>query len=81
MTVLRITDRLEALEVGSALRSQNFFHDVNYEPFLIDSINELYAFKDMMNPPKHDEETPEHFSRESNGMLIVRCLEKYLTPL
>jgi hypothetical protein len=69
MRVLHITDRLEALEVGIALRSQNFFHDVNYEPFLIDSTDELYAFKDMMNTPKEDDDPSEHFSRESNGTL------------
>lgn len=47
LVVLDIQDRIEALEVGSALRSQGFFHDVNYEPVLKDSQDELYAFKEM----------------------------------
>jgi hypothetical protein len=70
MTVLRITDRLEALEVGNALRNQNFFHDVNYEPFLADSIDELYAFKDLMSTPKEEDDASEH--REINGTLILQ---------
>jgi hypothetical protein len=47
MVVLHIQDRFEALQVGSALRSQGFFHDVNYEPVLVDHQDELYAFKEM----------------------------------
>lgn len=50
VAVLRIQDRLEALQVGCALRHQGFFHDVNYEPFFIDSTDELYAFKDLTDP-------------------------------
>lgn len=47
LSVLRIHDRLEALQVGCALRHQGFFHDVNYEPFFIDSQHELYEFRDL----------------------------------
>lgn len=47
VAVLRIQDRLEALEVGCALRHQGFFHHVNYDCDLVDSVNELYAFRDL----------------------------------
>lgn len=47
LVVLRINDRSEALQVGSALRHQGFFHDVNYDPFFIDLQDELYAFRDL----------------------------------
>jgi hypothetical protein len=61
---------LEAIEIGAALRNQNFFHDVNYEPVFIDSTDDLYAFKEMMNTPKEDD-ISEHFSRESSSGKIV----------
>lgn len=39
------TSRLEAIEFGSALRNQSFFHHVNYDPIFVDSQDEVYAFK------------------------------------
>lgn len=55
MSILEVKDRSEAIDVGCALRNQNFFHDVNYdEPILIDTVDELYAYKDMMNTPKEE---------------------------
>ncbi|KAI8636628.1 CNH domain-containing protein [Parasitella parasitica] len=64
-SILGNTDRSEAIEIGSALRAQNFFHDVNYEPAFIDSTDELYAFKEMPNTPKDD--VSEQFSKESTS--------------
>ncbi|KAI9472331.1 MAG: CNH domain-containing protein [Benjaminiella poitrasii] len=54
LVILDSKDRLEAIEVGTALRNQNVFHNVNYEPFLVDSSDELYAFKDFMNTAQED---------------------------
>ncbi|KAI7901263.1 CNH domain-containing protein [Cokeromyces recurvatus] len=56
LVILNIGDRLEAIGVGTALRNQNFFHNVNYEPFLIDSTDELYAFKDFMDTSPQEED-------------------------
>ncbi|CEP16510.1 hypothetical protein [Parasitella parasitica] len=71
LSILGNNDRLEAIAIGAALRNQNFFHDVNYEPTFIDSSDELYAFKDMANTPKEDD-VSEQFSRES---ISVRLLD------
>ncbi|CAO3653206.1 unnamed protein product [Mucor fragilis] len=68
LSILGNHDRLEALEIGAALRNQNFFHDVNYEPVFIDSVDELYAFREMTNTPKEDD-VSEKFSRESSSDL------------
>lgn len=55
MAILQLKDRSVAVDVGCALRNQNFFHDVNYdEPILIDSVDELYEYKDMMNTSKEE---------------------------
>ncbi|KAF1802846.1 hypothetical protein FB192DRAFT_1114470 [Mucor lusitanicus] len=68
LSILGNNDRLEAIEIGAALRNQNLFHDVNYEPVFIDSADELYAFREMTNTPK-DDDVDEKFSRESSGDL------------
>ncbi|RCI05139.1 RHO1 GDP-GTP exchange protein 2 [Rhizopus stolonifer] len=64
LAILRINDRLEALEVGTALRSQNFFHDVNYEPVLKDSADELYAFKEMIPNDNDTENSIGHLTQD-----------------
>ncbi|KAL7315632.1 RHO1 GDP-GTP exchange protein 2 [Mucor circinelloides] len=68
LSILGNNDRLEAIEIGAALRNQNFFHDVNYEPVFLDSPDELYAFREMTNSPKEDD-ISEKFSRESSSDL------------
>lgn len=42
--IIKTTDRNLAILVGRALDHQKFFHDVNYEHRLRDSVNELYQF-------------------------------------
>jgi hypothetical protein len=42
MEILEEESRPEAIEIGSALRSQSFFHNINYEPEFLDSTDELY---------------------------------------
>lgn len=48
--MLKTKDRNLALLVGRALDAQKFFHDVNYEHRLRDSPNELYQFREFVNP-------------------------------
>ncbi|KAG1555603.1 hypothetical protein G6F49_007012 [Rhizopus delemar] len=38
-------DRKQGLSIGRALGNQQFFHDVNYEHSLMDSVDELYVFR------------------------------------
>ncbi|ORE01506.1 hypothetical protein BCV72DRAFT_236298 [Rhizopus microsporus var. microsporus] len=45
LSVLCIQDRKQALSIGRALGSQQFFHDVNYEHQLLDCERELYVFR------------------------------------
>ncbi|KAI9249880.1 CNH domain-containing protein [Sporodiniella umbellata] len=47
--ILCTTDTVLALRIGRTLESQRFFHDVNYENRLVDSIIEIYQFNsDLM---------------------------------
>ena len=48
--IIGTKDRNLALLVGRALDAQKFFHDVNYEHRLRDSVNELYQFQ---HPPNN----------------------------
>ncbi|KAI8636087.1 CNH domain-containing protein [Parasitella parasitica] len=43
--IIKTSDRNLAILVGRALDDQKFFHDVNYEHRLRDSVHELYQFK------------------------------------
>lgn len=43
-SIIKATDRNLVILVGRALDHQKFFHDVNYEHRLRDSVNELYQF-------------------------------------
>ncbi|KAI8338662.1 hypothetical protein BC941DRAFT_321739, partial [Chlamydoabsidia padenii] len=43
--ILRTNDRNLGLLVGRALDCQHFFHDVNYEHHLRDSLDKIYQFK------------------------------------
>ncbi|KAI8346170.1 CNH domain-containing protein [Blakeslea trispora] len=49
-SIIKSKDRNLAVQVGRALEYQKFFHDVNYEHRLRDSVNELYRFKDQPRP-------------------------------
>lgn len=57
LSILKLNDRLEVTEFASALRNQSFFHNVNYEPIMIDSHDEVYAFKDIDSDEKSTTET------------------------
>ncbi|KAI8987222.1 CNH domain-containing protein [Pilobolus umbonatus] len=50
--ILRTSDRKLAVSVGNALKGQNFFHEIKYEKFLIDSMDEIYEFRDMVGLPE-----------------------------
>lgn len=45
-SIIKTSDRNLAVLVGRALDDQKFFHDVNYEHRLRDSVHELYQFKE-----------------------------------
>ena len=45
---MRTHDRNLAILVGRALDGQNFFHEVNYEHRLRDSVDELYQFRESI---------------------------------
>ncbi|KAI9023021.1 CNH domain-containing protein [Phycomyces nitens] len=47
--IIKTQDRNLALLLGRALDAQKFFHDVNYEHRLRDSVTELYQFKERIN--------------------------------
>ncbi|KAI8142477.1 CNH domain-containing protein [Fennellomyces sp. T-0311] len=48
LSILRTHDRNLAVLVGRALDGQNFFHEVNYEHRLRDSVDELYQFRESI---------------------------------
>lgn len=62
------TSRLEAIEFGSALRNQSFFHHVNYEPIFVDSQDEVYAFKHF-NDVEDSPTTPHAGTIHGDNML------------
>ncbi|EPB83282.1 hypothetical protein HMPREF1544_09982 [Mucor circinelloides 1006PhL] len=45
-SIIKTSDRNLAILVGRALDDQKFFHDVNYEHRLRDSVHELYKFRE-----------------------------------
>lgn len=47
--IIKTSDRNLALLLGRALDAQKFFHDVNYERRLKDSLFEVYQFKELMS--------------------------------
>lgn len=47
--IIKTTDRNLALLLGRALDAQKFFHDVNYEHRLRDSVHEMYQFQERVN--------------------------------
>ena len=51
-SIIKTTDRNLAILVGRALNQQKFFHDVNYEHRLRDSVHELYQFKEQIQPKR-----------------------------
>ncbi|KAI7872412.1 CNH domain-containing protein [Spinellus fusiger] len=55
----KFTDRKLVLVLGRALEAQRFFHDVNYEHQLRDSVQELYHFKEHIHLPIPMTSTPE----------------------
>jgi hypothetical protein len=46
-SIIKTLDRNLAILVGRALDDQKFFHDVNYEHRLRDSVHELYQFREQ----------------------------------
>jgi hypothetical protein len=49
--IIKTSDRNLALLLGRALDAQKFFHDVNYERRLKDSLFEVYQFKEVLSTP------------------------------
>lgn len=47
--IIKTNDRNLAILLGRALDAQKFFHDVNYEHRLRDSVNELYQFRERIH--------------------------------
>lgn len=64
-----------AILIGRALDHQKFFHDVNYENRLRDSINELYQFKDNTEKLSTDSVSLNQTKELPNGVftLLTDC--------
>ncbi|KAG2229535.1 hypothetical protein INT48_006926, partial [Thamnidium elegans] len=74
-SIIKTTDRNLAILIGRALDHQKFFHDVNYENRLRDSINELYQFKDNTEKLSTDSVSLNQTKELPNGVftLLTDC--------
>ncbi|KAG2178208.1 hypothetical protein INT43_003461 [Umbelopsis isabellina] len=66
--IIKTSDRNLALLLGRALDAQKFFHDVNYERRLKDSLFEVYQFKELMSTSLSQENQVQDSNNEDDDV-------------